>query len=79
MDYFQYYGVDIIAALCCVAQVILLGEKRNVGWLVGAVGCVLWTVFGLMSESLGVIVMNSFLIIINTYYFMQKPSLEERV
>lgn len=77
MSIFNYYGLDIIAAILCSAQIVLLGQYRREGWLCGFLGCALFCIFGAMTQSLAVILMNCVLGFIDLYYYIVNTKIPE--
>ena len=60
MDFnvFKYYGVDWLLFVLIIIHLWMLGNKRRSAWLVGISICSCSIVFGYLTESLAVILMN---------------------
>jgi hypothetical protein len=55
---YQYYGIDIIAALITFTGIYLLGDKNRYGFIVTLIGNIIWLFFGVMTSSIGILIAN---------------------
>ncbi|QDT36295.1 nicotinamide mononucleotide transporter [Stratiformator vulcanicus] len=65
LELFQYYGVDHAAMILCFVAMWLIGNKNPSGFVVFMLGNACWTVFGVMTASVGVIIGNVGFILLN--------------
>lgn len=61
----QYYGIDWIGMVLMLISVYLLSESKRTGFLFGAIGNIIWIIFGIMATSLATILLNAGLFILN--------------
>lgn len=61
----QYYGIDWIGMVLMLISVYLLSDSKRHGFLFGAVGNIVWIVFGVLAASMATILLNSGLFILN--------------
>lgn len=55
----QYYGIDWLATACGLLGVYLLGNKNKLGFVLFMVASLSWISFGLLTESIAVIIGSS--------------------
>ena len=56
---FKFYGVDWIAMILMFSSIHALGLKRRTGFIFGAVGCLFWILFGVITGSVADMIANS--------------------
>lgn len=61
----KYYGLDLLATFITFLGTYYLGNKKQYGFLVILFGNLMWLIFGLWTESLGIIIANIGLGILN--------------
>jgi hypothetical protein len=55
----QYYGIDWLATVCGLTGVYLLGNKNKFGFLVFMMASLSWVLFGILTNSLPIIIGSS--------------------
>ena len=53
-----YKGIDWVGTLLIFIAVYLMGKQRAVGFIYGCLGCLVWIFFGILSNSIAVVLMN---------------------
>lgn len=76
----KYYGVDWAAATFTALGLILLGQKKKVGFLCNVVAGALWITFNALASSLAGVLINALVIGLSAHAWWQwykKPPVEE--
>lgn len=55
---FKYYGVDWIVFILVVCHLWLLGEKRKLAFVFGAMAAIFGLLFGFLISSVATVIMN---------------------
>ena len=55
----QFYGIDWLATVCGLTGVYLLGSKNRYGFLVLMMASLSWVLFGILTNSLPIIIGSS--------------------
>ena len=63
----HYYGVDLVGTIFSIIGVYMLGNKKPNpnGFIICAVGNALWIVVGLLTASVGLVIVNIVLAVLN--------------
>lgn len=56
--FFEYYGIDWIAALFLICYWYYNGEKKRIGFVFGILASICWIVYAYLSNSLANIIIN---------------------
>ena len=67
----RYRGTDFVGCALTFISLLLLGRKRRVGFLVGAIANVVWLIFGFQSQSAGTVLANVLFGVMNTWAWMR--------
>ena len=70
MDPFKYYCVDWIIFVMVIFHMYLVGQKNKWGWICGLAASGFTMAFGLMAESLAMILMNVGFAVMHTRNFI---------
>lgn len=62
---FQFYGIDLVATVATLVGIYQLGNKKKAGFVVATVGNLLWIGFGVMSHSIGILIVNIAIAVLN--------------
>lgn len=60
-----YYGIDLLATAFTLIGIYYLGEKRHEGFLLTLCGNILWLLFGLITQSIGILIANLCIALLN--------------
>jgi len=54
----KYYGIDLLAMTITFIGIYILGNKNRYGFLIAISANIIWIIFGVLAETLGVIFAN---------------------
>jgi len=63
----KFYGFDWLASIGILLGIFLIAEKRRIGFLVMAIGSLLWIAYAVITGSAAQIISNIILVIINLF------------
>lgn len=66
----QYYGIDWLATVCGLTGVYLLGNKNKLGFILFMGASLSWITFGILTQSVAVIVGSSIFFIMHLRGFI---------
>lgn len=61
----KYYGLDLIAMGITSLGIYLIGNKKQSGFLLAIIGGMIWIVFAILTQTIGLIIANIILIMLN--------------
>lgn len=79
MQILQFYGIDWLATVCGLAGVYMLGNKNKIGFVLFMVASLSWISFGILTNSMAVILGSSIFFIMHLRGFINWLKQERQV
>ena len=71
MEIFQFSGIDWLATACGLTGVYMLGDKNKIGFVLFMVASLSWVTFGVLTNSIAVIIGSSIFFIMHLRGFIR--------